>query len=315
MLKRSVVNKSIRNGLRVMALIMGVATCSQTAQAQVPLEWAVEAPITAIDPATRTITASGVVAEIPEALVIEGTNGITGATLNLLLDSAAPSRVRSVFASAPGDAVGYSGGTLKAEGVIVAGPTGNVCVATAVVVELAENVILGPLESVDQNAGTFVVNGVHCQMNADERFPAEILDAGFEPITMADLARGVGTLVGVIGYVHAGQMYAQTVETEILPTNPGTDTLRITRAQGRQRNGNGSEIRVLGVVSPFDANATVTISDANTGAVLGTVPLAAAIIGGDGEFQLRLRDLTTVPTRVRAVSSNGGEHEADVELR
>ena len=86
-------------------------------------------------------------------------------------------------------------------------------------------------------------------------------------------------------------------------------------ASSRQRNGNGSEIRVLGVVSPFDANATVTISDANTGAVLGTVPLAAPDIGGDGEFQLRLRDLTTVPTRVRAVSSNGGEHEADVELR
>ncbi len=315
MLTRLPETTNIRRGFRVLTLILGLAACAGTAKAQAPLEWAVEAPITAIDPAARTITASGVVAEIPETLAIEGTNGITGATLNLLLDAAAPSRVRSIFASAPGAAVGYTGGTLKAEGIIVAGPNGNVCLATAAVVELAENVILGPLESVDQNTGTFVVNGVPCQMNADERFPAEILDAGFEPITMADLANGIGTLVGVVGYVHAGQMYAQAVDTEILPTNPGTDVVRVTRAQGRQRNGNGSELRVDGVVSPFDANATITISDANTGAVLGTVPVALADVGGGGEFQLRLRNLATVPTRIRAVSSNGGTHEADVELR
>jgi hypothetical protein len=304
-----------RNGLRAFALLLGVVAFSQNASAQVATEWAVEAPITAIDPVAGTITASGIVAQIPADLTLDGTNGITGANLAALLDNAAPSRVRSVFASAPGAAVGYSGGTLKAEGVIVNGPTGPVCVATAAVVELAENVIAGPLDSIDVANETFVVNGVSCSLNPDERFPADILDAGASPLTFADLATGVGTLVTVVGYVHDGQMYAQAVETEIVPTNPGTDTVRITRARGRNRGNNNNELRVDGVVEPFDAAATITISDANTGTVIGVVAVALGDIAGQGTFQIRLRNLAVLPTRVRAVSSNGGEHEFDVKIR
>ncbi|MFT5327187.1 MAG: hypothetical protein ACI8P0_005076 [Planctomycetaceae bacterium] len=300
-----------RNGLRAFALLLGVVAFGQSASAQVATEWAVEAPITAIDPVAGTITASGVVAQIPADLTLDGTNGITGANLAALLDSAAPSLVRSIFASAPGAAVGYSGATLKAEGVIVNG----VCVTTAAVVELAENVIAGPLDSIDVANETFVVNGVPCSLNQDERFPADILDAGASPLTFADLATGVGTLVTVVGYVHDGQMYAQAVETEIVPTNPGTDTVRITRARGRNRGNNNNELRVDGVVEPFDAAATITISDASTGTVIGVVAVALGDIAGQGAFQIRLRNLAVLPTRVRAVSSNGGEHEFDVSIR
>ena len=55
MLTRLPETTNIRRVFRVLTLILGLAACAGTAKAQAPLEWAVEAPITAIDPAARTI--------------------------------------------------------------------------------------------------------------------------------------------------------------------------------------------------------------------------------------------------------------------
>ena len=297
-------------------LAITLVTLSSTAQAQVvPLIWSVEGPITAIDPAAGTITASGVTATIPAALPLEGTRGLTGANLAQLLDAAAPGRVRSIFASA-GENPGYSGATLKAEGIVVETAAGRVYRATAAVVEMAENVIVGALLSVDEANGTFVVNGATCRMNADERFPADVLDVGLDPsLTFSDLKGAIGTIVSVNGYFHAGAVHAVIVETELLPTAPNTDTVRIVKAEGKNVAGNRSELKLIGVVSPFDANATITIINVTTGRTLGIVGVVAGATPGQGDFQLRLKNLATTPTRIRATSSNGGTHEFDVTVR
>lgn len=296
----------------VRCLTLAATTLSLSITTVEAQEWAVEGPISAINAAGGTLTAQGVTVTFPADLEIEGTAGITGATLALLLDENAPSRVRSIYSSAPGAAVGYTAGTLKAEGEIITTAAGRTFQVTAAVVELAENVLVGELDSVDEAAGTFVVNGVPCRLNPDERFPQEILDAGGEPIAFADLNGAVGSVIGVIGYFHDGVQYAVTVETETLPTNPGTDTVRITRAEGRADKG---ELRIEGVVTPFDATTRLTVSDADTGTVLSVEAVAAGDIVGQGSFRIRLRGLNLVPARVRAVSSNGGEHIVDVSIR
>lgn len=299
----------------VLAAVVAMTSLA-TAQAQVvPLEFAVEGPISAINPAAGTITAQGMTVVVPPELVFEGTNNISGANLSALLDANAPGRVRSIFASTT-ETPGYSGATLKAEGVIEQTANGRVFRLTTAVIELAENVLVGELDSVDTATNSFVVNGVTCRMNPDQRFPSAILDAGAEPITLQDLTTQVGTVIGVVGYFHNGVQYGVSVETEFVPTNPGTDTVRITRAQGRVRNGNRSELNVNGVVTPFEAGTTITITDANNGTVLGTATVVgSADIAGQGEFRFRRTNLATVPSRIRATSSNGGFHEVDVEIR
>jgi len=299
----------------VLATVVAVTSLA-SAQAQVvPLDFAVEGPVSAINPANQTITVQGMTVIVPADLVIAGTNNITGANLSALLDANAPGRVRSIFASTT-ENPGYSGATLRGDGVIEQTPNGRVFRLNAAALELAENVLLGELDSVDPATNSFVVNGVTCRMNPDQRFPSKILDAGAEPMTLTDLATQVGTVIGVTGYFLNGVQYAVTVETEFVPTNPGADTVRITRAQGRARNGNRSELNVVGVVTPFEAGTTITLTDANNGTVLGTVAVTENVdIAGQGDFRFRRTNLPSVPTRLRATSSNGGVHEVDVEIR
>lgn len=303
--------------LMSLLVVCGLATTPQNSYAQAQLlgTWVVEAPITAVDPAARTITAGAMDITIPATMVIGGTNGITGASMDRLLDGAAPSRVRSLFASDATSPEAYSGGTLKAAGNILSTPDGRVFEATGAIVELAENVVVGLLDEVNPETGEFIVNGVTCKLNVDERFPGIIVDAGNLPIGIEQLPLGIGQLVAVVGYMYGNSLHAIVVETDIVPTTPDSDTVRITRTLGRDRGGNRSELRVEGLVSPFDANGTVTIADANTNAVLATVTVAAPAAGTDGTFIVRLRNLAKVPQRVKATSSNGGTHEVDVSVR
>lgn len=290
-------------------------TAAVQAQVAPAAEFAVEGPISAIDPVAGTITAQGMTVVVPADLVLGGTSGITGATLNRLLDTNAPGRVRSIFGSTT-ENPGYTGGTLKGAGVIERTANGRVFRLTEAVVELAENVLAGELDSVDVANNSFVINGVNCKMNPDQRFPSEILDAGAEPITINDLATQIGGLITVVGYFHNGIQYAVTVETEVVPTTPGSDTVRITRAEGRNRDRNRSELKVLGIVTPFEAGVNITITDPSNGAVLGVVPVVQdAAIPTQGTFQLRRTNLAATPARVRATSTNGGVHEADVTIR
>ena len=294
-------------------LAITLVTLSSTAQAQVG--FSVEGPITGIDPTAGTITACGVTVTIPAAVPLVGTRGLTGANLAQLLDAAAPGRVRSIFASATGEIPGYSGGTMIAVGLVVATANGPVYQAQTVVVEFAENVLVGPVSSVDLANRTFVVNGATCRMNTDERFPANILDVGLKPITFDDLNGAVGQIFTVSGYFYAGEVHAVTVDTQVVPVTPNTDTVRVLNAKGVNAVKNKSTLTVVGSVAPFDPKALITLTNAITGAKIATVAVTAGAVAGQGDFNLKLTNLVASPTRIRATSSNGGFHELDVTIK
>jgi hypothetical protein len=278
-------------------------------------EAGIEGPITGINPAARTITVGGMVCEIPPDLAIQGTTGITGATLSRLLDAAAPNRVRSIFQSGLGE-VPYTAGTLIAEGITVVEGTTTRHVMSAAAVELAENGVIGTLSSYNPTAGSFVVNGVTCRMNPDERFSAVVLSLAGLPMAASNLSRGVNTPVIVSGYMHQGVLYATLVETELLPVTPGTDTITVIRADARLRGAALGELRVEGIVQPFAVNTTVTITDVTSGAVLGTAAVTQSLtVPGQGEFTFRLRNAGRRVTSVRVRSSGRGETTSPVTIR
>ena len=288
-------------------------------QAQAPPtslnEAGIEGPITGINPTARTITVGGMVCEIPPDLVIEGTNGITGATLSRLLDSAAPNRVRSIFQSGLGEAP-YTAATLIAEGFSVVEGTTTRHVMSVAAVEMAENSVIGTMSSYNATAGSFVVNGITCRMNPDERFQAVVLSLAGLPMPAGNLSRGVNTPVLVTGYMHQGVLYATLVETELLPVVAGADTVSVIRADARVRGTILGELRVDGVIQPFAVNKVVTISDAASGAVLGTAAVTQSLtVPGQGEFTFRLRNVGRRVTSVRVQSSGRGEVTAPVTIR
>jgi hypothetical protein len=278
-------------------------------------EAGVEGPITGINPTARTITVGGMVCEIPPDLAIGGTNGITGATLSRLLDTAAPNRVRSIFQAGLGEAP-YTAGTLIAEGITVVQGTTTRHVMSVAAVELAENSVIGTMSSYNATAGSFVVNGITCRMNPDERFPAVVMSLAGQPMAASNLSRGVNTPVLVTGYMHLGVLYATLVETELLPVVAGADTVSVIRADARLRGNILGELRVDGVVQPFAVNAVVTVSDAASGAVLGTAAVTQSLtVPGQGEFSFRLRNVGRRVTSVRVQSSGRGEVTAPVTIR
>lgn len=59
--------------------------------------------------------------------------------------------------------------------------------ATNVYIELAENVLIGLLSDVNSRAGSFRVNGSLVRMNADPRFPSDLLDMGGGRISIYEL--------------------------------------------------------------------------------------------------------------------------------
>lgn len=268
-----------------------------------------EGPIEWVDSETQTITVMGAEVVIPDELVIDGTVGITGATLGDLEDSAAPSRVRSLFSgSVPGSMFSeYSGGTFKGLCVDVNGTL----VCTELVIELAENVAIGPITDVDAEAGTFKMSGVPCKMNVDERFPAELLGLGLEPITWDDIIATEGAEGTGVGYYVDGTLHVCSLETEILPAGEGgIDTIRITRVRGRNRR-RGAELRVRAVTS-FEEGKTVDLQD-EFGLVLDTQGVELDPLTGEAEVRFRLRGLGRLPASVTVVSSGGGTHTAPVE--
>jgi hypothetical protein len=271
-----------------------------------------EGAIVSIDPATRIINVMGADILIPDALVIEGTTGVTGANLNQLLDENAPNRVRSIYAGTSDLGTPYSAATFKGECVRRDGRL----VCYTVVIEMAENVIGGVLENVDVEAKTFSVNGVACVMNLDERFGSEVLGAGLVPITFEDLAIGEGIAAVVcIGYFHEGVLHVVTIEAEeLLPPPPAgaVDSVVIAQTRGRDR-ARGAELRVQ-VVTTFEVGKTITLYD-DLGSILGIEQVLLDPLTGGGEAGFRLRNLERLPNTVRAVSSGGGEHTVEVEVR
>lgn len=275
----------------------------------------VEGKITAFDRANRTITANGMTFTLPAGLLVETRNADLAGniTFDLLTDPTLEAQ-RSII-----------GGTAIATGTIVFTPSGTgFCItfdAAGIYVELAENVVAGLLSDVDGVAGTFRVNGVLVSMNADPRFPSDLLDIGGNPIAVEDLAAFEGTVVSVEGYFDVAQnvLVGTVVETEALQPQPGTDSVALTRVEGRVDN---SELRVEGVNSPSPQSgqyaASVNVHSggldaagtACAGALLGTAPVSAV----DGTWDLRLRPIALIPAQVCAKSVLGGIATRAVEL-
>jgi hypothetical protein len=301
------------NALRVAALAMcGVCFTGQVVAqvvAPVPVPWGIEGPLTAIDPAAGTISVSNMKVKIPPELTLTGTSGINGASLQRLLDSQAPSRARSVYASQPGSEATYVGGTLKAAGIIVDGPSGREYVATEAVLELSENVVVGILDSIDVADESCVINGIQCRLNKDERFTVEVLDAAGTHVSFSDCVNAAGAQVGAVGYMVNGVLYVQSLEVQFVRHG----TVSITRAQSVRANRN--RVRVEGLIAPFVEGETVSIYDAVTGTRLGVARVIADVTTGGGAFTLDVRNLARVATQVKAISSSGAETTSAVEAR
>ena len=270
------------------------------------LVFELEGRIQSYNNTARTITANGQTIFIPTTVLVETRNrDLTGNITLANLTDATLEAQRSIV-----------GGTLIASGDLVfsQGPSGN-CVtlnATQVFVELAENVIVGLLSNVDPAAGTFRVNGTLVRMNADPRFPKDILDVGDSQLTITDLASHEGEDISVGGYYDAAQnvLFGTLVETEFVKALPGQDGVAITRTEGRVGN---RELRVEGQNArnpqgQFAASVTVFAGglDAAGTQCVGTQLGTAAVSAVDGTWEFRQRPVATVPTQVCVKSPFGG---------
>lgn len=314
-----VMKKLLTVSVRILCILQCLVSAGNTyAQATTPTNVvSLEGPITAINPTARTITVSGMVCSVPPDLILGGTRGISGATMSRLLDAQAPSKVRSIFQSGPLEISSpYSGATLKADGIAVLTGTVESYVLTAAIVELAENLVVGTMQNFNAATRSFTVNGITCRMNTDERFPADIVSLLATPLTFGDLARGNGKAVSALGYIHQGVFHVCTIETELLPTTPGADTVVITRADGRARGVALGELRVDGIVEPLAADTLLTLKDTTTGAILGTVaPTVVPTAPAQGTFTFRLRNLASRITSVTVTSSKKGMATLPVTIR
>jgi len=186
------------------------------------------------------------------------------------------------------------------------GPAANsycmTLMATSVFSEVAENLIIGPLMSVDAAGGSFVVNGTKVTMNTDPRFSSDLIDTGGDPLEVADLVGHEGALIDVAGYYDSdnGQMRGTVVEADVVKAAAGKDTVQVQRAQHAS-----GQLRVNGVVGRFNGtgrlattlqvwNGKVNADGSGcTGTQLGTVSVSAA----DGSFDYR-RNIATAPALV-----------------
>src|SRR5687767_10886066 len=193
----------------------------------------VEGKITAYDRTNRTVTVNGMTFAIPATLLVKTADldaPVGNITFEALTDPAAEA-TRSII-----------GGSTRSSGVIAssATTTGNCIsfVADSVYIELAEHVLVGSLSNVNTTDGSFRVNGVTVRMNPDARWPANMTDAGGNPITLDKLVGFEGTLVTAEGYFDAtlNTLFGVAVETEVITQQPGKDGVAITFAEGRTDN-------------------------------------------------------------------------------
>jgi hypothetical protein len=259
------------------------------------LLFSVEGKITAYDLASNTITANGMVFALgPNVKISTVAPGAAGTlTLAQMTDPALEAK-RSII-----------GATVIAEGLTSnLASAGQNCVsfaADSVYIEMSENVLLGVLHGVDPSSQSFHVNGTLVRMNADARFPSQLLDLGNRPIGVAGLVGFEGTAVSLTGFMEAGVFIATLAETSaVLRTGTG-DAVAITKAQMRR----GQEFRIDGQVSPNAAGTlarTVAVfsNSTCTGSSLGTATVAA-----DTTFSLRIKSTTLNVTNVCVKTSLG----------
>jgi len=287
--------------------------------------FSVEGPITGIDPVKRTITVGYTFpVEIPSTLKFTGPKGtgqtsalipsITGANaFTALLDVNAPNRVRSILPSdlaVPETVLEYSGATLIAIGTTFTDANGKHHIADFADFQLAENVIVGNLDSADVATGTFVIDGTVCKMNRDERFRAEIVDGGNNAVPFELLpTEGIGDIFGCVGYMSDGILHVVTAQTGALV---GPQGVTISRADGVIKSRN---LTVRGEVRKLVPSQTVSIFNDVTNQLIGTVPVTPGALPGTGSYTVVFKALAVLPTRIRAVTSDGFRSVAPVNSK
>lgn len=269
--------------------------------------WEVEGKISAYDLVARTFTVNGMTFTVPVDLLIATADldGPGNLEFAALVDPALEA-VRTI--------VGGTGIALG-ETDFVATPDGTCLTfrATSVYVELAENVLAGPLNAAE---GSFlVVNGATVVQNGDPRWPARVVDVGGNEIPFSGLAGLEGVLISAEGYFDpaTNALQATLIEVDTVLPGEGTDTVSITRTELR-----GNRLRVRGQVSLQPTTGTFVPSvDVYSGILdpaggcAGTSLGSAAVDPVDGTFDFRSRNLTgAAPTTVCVSSPGGGAAQA-----
>lgn len=212
--------------------------------------------------------------------------------------------------------VGYTGGTLKAAGhVYVNALTGeeHLIPDLGLVVELAENVLLGTVRAVDPGDAftppSLVVGDMLVIMNQDERFGQELLGFGLLPmepeVFFPQLQPGSAIAVG--GYaVGDNVLYGISLEADSVIDPAAGLVVAVTKWRF-----DADEVRMIGVTSQFDGislEVEFRIDGAWTDAEEIALDLDPLVPGG-ASFSYRLRDEPDVPLidriRVRAYDASG----------
>jgi cytochrome c peroxidase len=234
-----------------------------------------EGPITAIGAGfvevmgSRLNVAADV--EIPAVTPLDGQQVFRGQDLPYLADNQ-----RGPYRFMPIIGATFAGETLA---------DGNNNVSSVGFIELAENVIVAPV-SVQFDTVFPQVPGMAARsvlLSGDTRFRGDWMDVGAVPISIGGTtdtidqvsnATATGMLFGMVGYYDAANdaFWVVEGETEYHPEG----TVRITRALGRQGDGEG-RMEIRGQVKPApDSDGTIRIPDTvviNAGA-MGTYTLA-----------------------------------------
>jgi hypothetical protein len=269
--------------------------------------WDVEGKITAADVTARTITVNGMTFTVPADMLLK-TKSLDQPTGNTTFADA--------FAGAQPTLVG---GTVIANGTTDIVPAidsveqtpvaGSYCMnltATSVFSEVAENLIIGPLMSVDAASESFVVNGVTVTMNKDPRFDSQLIDTGGDPLQVSDLVGHEGALIDVAGYYTATGMRGTVVEADLVKAAAGKDTVQVQRAQHAS-----GQLRVNGVVGRFAGTGSLARSvqvwrgtvNADGTACTGALLNSAVPVAADGSFDYRQNmTATAAPTSVCVLS-------------
>jgi hypothetical protein len=212
--------------------------------------------------------------------------------------------------------VGYTGGTLKAAGhVYVDALTGeeHLVPDLGLVVELAENVLIGTIRAVDPGDAftppSLLVGDLLVIMNQDERFGQELLGFGLLPmepeVFFAQLQPGSPIAVG--GYAVGDHvLYGISLEAETLIDPAAGLVVGVTKWRF-----DADEVRMTGVTSQSDGislEVEFRIDGAWTDPEDMGLELDPLVPGG-GSFSYRLRDEPDAPLidriRVRAYDANG----------
>jgi len=180
-------------------------------------EFIVLGPVTALDPVNQTITVSGMTVQIPDDLPIEGTQQISGLTLNQLMDSQTTGVTRSLMAK------GYNSGYLvRMSGQInqrqstQPDESTEIYTASSCQVDTSEVVLTGTLQNIDPASREITVNGVSVSLNSDPRFGFSFHDDAGNKLSEEQIAElsesAMGQSVTVKGYSHLFQEKAKGTE-------------------------------------------------------------------------------------------------------